>query len=221
MTGDDPMTVLVMAKAPVPGRVKTRLAVDIGDDRAAELAAAALLDTIAATQMSGGSGHLCLAGDLADAVRAEELAEALAGWTITPQRGNDFAQRLVNAHADAGDGLVAQIGMDTPQVTGQHLRAAANALSGNDAVLGRALDGGWWVLVRRDARVAEALAEVEMSTSSTCADTQRALTQAGHRVGLTAELLDVDTLDDARTVADLAPATLFAQAWRGIPLVTR
>lgn len=221
MTAQESFTVLVMAKAPVPGRVKTRLAVDIGDDRAADLAAAALLDTIEATRAAGAAGHLSLAGDLSDAVRGPQLTEALAGWRITPQRGDTFAERLVNAHADAGDGLVIQIGMDTPQVTGPLLRTAADDLSGNDAVLGPAPDGGWWVLGRRDPRVAEALAEVVMSTPSTCADTERALAHAGHRVARTATLLDVDTLVDARTVADLAPTTLFAQAWRELSEVTR
>ena len=63
-------TVLVMAKAPVPGRAKTRLAVATGDEVAADLAAAALLDTIAAVAaLSGARGHLALAGDLPTASR--------------------------------------------------------------------------------------------------------------------------------------------------------
>lgn len=207
---------LVMAKAPVPGLVKTRLATDIGDDRAADLAAAALLDTIEAVGAAGATGHLSLAGELADATRGDELAAALAGWRVTPQRGDGFAERLVNAHADAGYGPVLQVGMDTPQVTGPLLRAAADALADHDAVLGPAPDGGWWVLGRRDPRVAEALADVAMSTPSTCADTEQALVRAGHRVGFTAPLLDVDTLADAQEVAELAPTTRFAQSWRAL-----
>lgn len=79
------LTVLVMAKAPVPGRAKTRLAVHTGDDVAADLAAAALLDTVAAVEATPGArGHLALAGDLADGARGAELAHAVRGWTITP-----------------------------------------------------------------------------------------------------------------------------------------
>lgn len=207
-------TVLMMAKAPVPGRVKTRLAVDVGDRAAAELAAAALIDTIAAAGASEAARVLALDGDLAAAVRGDEIAAALDGWTVLPQRGHGFAERLVAAHADAGEGVVVQIGMDTPQVTGTMLRDAATALVGNDVVLGPALDGGWWVLVRRDPRVAQALAEVAMSTASTGADSEAALARAGHRVARTGILRDVDTLDDARAVAALAPDTHFAHAWR-------
>lgn len=221
MTANESLTVLVMAKAPVPGLVKTRLAADIGDDRAADLAAAALLDTIDAARAAGAAGHLSLAGELADALRSDEIAEALVGWRITSQRGDGFAERLVNAHADAGPGLVLQVGMDTPQLTAALIRGAADALADHDAVLGPAPDGGWWVLGRRDPRVAEALAGVEMSTPSTCADTEGALVHAGHRVARTATLLDVDTLADARVVAESAPATRFARSWRALCEVNR
>lgn len=213
-------TVLVMAKAPVPGRVKTRLAVAVGDHAAAELAAAALLDTIAAVRASNAAGVLALAGDLAGAIRGDEIAEALDGWTVVPQRGKGFAERLIAAHADAGEGVVVQIGMDTPQLTGPMLSDAAAALVGNDAVIGPAPDGGWWVLVRREARVAHSLAGVVMSTPSTCADTEAALARAGYVVVRTARLRDVDTLDDARAVAALAPDTHFARAWRSTAVAT-
>lgn len=216
MTGRmaDPMTVLLVAKAPVAGLVKTRLGALIGDDRAADLAAAALLDTIDACREADAAGHLSLAGDLADAVRGAELTAALDGWTVTPQRGEGFAERLVNAHLDAGPGLVVQIGMDTPQVTAADLHAVAAAMSGHDAALAPATDGGWWALARRDADVVRHVAEVEMSTASTCADTRAALERAGARVALAAALTDVDTTDDADLVAGLAPGTRFAEAWR-------
>lgn len=207
------MKVLVLAKAPVAGRVKTRLGADVGLDRAADLAAAALLDTIAASSAAADHCHLALDGDLEGAVRADELRAALAGWTISPQRGDCFAERLVNAHLDAGPGVVVQIGMDTPHVTPADLRAAADALGEDDAVLGPALDGGWWVLVRREARTAAPLADVAMSTPTTYDDTLAALRASGSTVAITAALQDVDTVADADAVAVLAPGTRFAQAW--------
>ena len=72
------LRVLVVAKAPVPGQVKTRLGIEIGMTEAAEIAAASLLDTLAACRDAVGPDacHLALAGDLADAVRRDELAEA-------------------------------------------------------------------------------------------------------------------------------------------------
>lgn len=208
------MKVLLVAKAPVAGRVKTRLGALVGDDVAADLAAAALLDTLDACRVAGVAGHLSLAGDLSDAVRGEEIRGALRGWTITPQVGGGFAERLVRAHADAGLGLVVQIGMDTPQVTAATLHEVADAMPGHDAVLAPATDGGWWALARRDPGVVRHLAQVPMSTKTTCADTQRALERAGATVAYAVAMTDVDTLHDADLVADLAPATRFAEAWQ-------
>jgi len=209
---------LVLAKAPVAGRVKTRLGADVGMAYAAELAAAALLDSLDACAAAFGPGAcwLSLSGDLTEAVRADELAAAIRGWTVVPQRGHDFGERLVNAHLDAGavDGAVVQIGMDTPQVTATDLTAVADGLGEHQAVLGDAPDGGWWVLGLRRAHAAAALRGVPMSTPTTGADTRSALEAAGLAVGTTTELTDVDTVADADAVAALAPHGRFAAAWR-------
>lgn len=209
-------TVLVMAKAPVAGRAKTRLAATTGDAVAADLAAAALLDTLAAVDATPGvRGLLALDGDLASAARGPAIREALAGWQVVPQRGGGFAERLVAAHADAGAGPVVQVGMDTPQLTPALLLGALADLDGHDACLGPADDGGWWVFARRDPAVAVPLAGVAMSTPSTYDDTRAAIRAAGHRVAATAPLHDVDTVADADAVAGSAPLTLFARAFRG------
>ncbi len=218
VTGAEPVRMLVVAKAPVPGQVKTRLGADIGMAAAAELAAAALLDTLAACTEAVGPQrcHLSLAGDvagdLAGAVEREALAAALAGWTVTPQHGDTFAARLVAAHHDV-PGPVVQIGMDTPQVTSALLLAAAAGLAGADAVLGPAPDGGWWVLALRDPSRAAPLLTVPMSTPTTYDETRAALETAGLRVGTTTQLRDVDTVADARLVSEAAPGTRFARVW--------
>lgn len=209
---------LVVAKAPVAGRVKTRLGADIGHDAAADVAASALLDTIdACTEAFGADGCLlALAGDLADAVRGAEIAAALTGWAQGTQRGATFAARLANAHADVPTGgPVVQVGMDTPQLSAEHLHEVARGLESHDAVLGPALDGGWWVLGLRRPRGAAALHDVPMSTPTTYADTRRALRGAGLEVGATVVLRDVDTVEDARAVARETQGA-FARTWRGI-----
>jgi glycosyltransferase A (GT-A) superfamily protein (DUF2064 family) len=216
------MQVLVVAKAPVAGLVKTRLGAVVGPEAAADLAAAALLDTLDAASAAVGPErcHLALAGDLADAVRGPEISELLRGWTITPQRGPDFAARLAAAHLDAGPGPVLQIGMDTPQVTPADLASVFTDLVALDAVLGPAGDGGWWVLGRRDPQAAQALAGVAMSEPTTYADTWAALEGCGQRVGTTDALRDVDTVEDAAVVAAEAAYTRFARAWRAHSQVT-
>jgi glycosyltransferase A (GT-A) superfamily protein (DUF2064 family) len=208
---------LVVAKAPEPGKVKTRLGRDIGMELAARVAAAALLDTLAACREARDLGalsacHISLDGDLDAAVCAEELREALDGWTVHPQVGDDFAERLADAHGRL-DGPVVQVGMDTPHATAEQLRDAAAGLAEHDAVLGPAEDGGWWVLALRDPAQAAALVGVPMSTDTTGADTRAALEAHGLTVGTTVTLRDIDTVPDADAAAAAAPGSRFAQVW--------
>lgn len=212
-----PGRALVLAKAPVPGRVKTRLGATVGDDVAASLATAALLDTLAACAAAFEECHLALDGDLAGTARGDELLAATSGWHVFAQSEGDLGTRLAHAHAvvaATGDGPVVQVGMDTPHVTPALLRAAARRVDVGTAVLGPATDGGWWVLGLVGARGAAALADVPMSTPDTGGATRSALVAAGLRVRSAATLRDVDTAADAAAVAAAAPDTRFAAAWR-------
>ncbi|MGZ4469129.1 MAG: TIGR04282 family arsenosugar biosynthesis glycosyltransferase [Nocardioidaceae bacterium] len=202
------LTLLVLAKTPVPGRVKTRLAADLrgGHDAAAIVAAAALLDTIDACVAAVGatSCRLALEGDLRGAVRGAEIRDALSGWTVVPQRGTGLGERLARAHADV-TGPVLQVGMDTPQLTADLLHRTAAGLASSDAVLAPAADGGWWALALRAGRDAAVLRDVEMSTPHTYRDTRTALLGAGLNVGVGEVLTDVDRLEDLVAVAEQAP----------------
>jgi len=203
-------TVLVVAKAPVPGHAKTRIARDVGDDVAAELAAAALLDTLQTSVASGMRVVVALTGDLDRAARSDELRQALGGLVVVPQAGETFGDRLARAHldADVGHGVV-QVGMDSPQLTADDLTAAADLLGLHPSVLGPAEDGGWWLLGVRHGTDASVLASVEMSTASTGHHTRQVLPAP---TALLRTLRDVDTWADARVVADEAPHTRFAAA---------
>lgn len=214
----DAPVVLVMAKAPVPGFAKTRLAAIVGPRAAADLAMDSLLDTLAAAARTGWPVVVALTGDLDSAPRADELGAALAQCTVIEQRGDGLGERLAAAHADAmADGTtVVQIGSDTPQVAPADLVAAHDRLAGHDAVLGPADDGGWWLLATRQPAVAECLVEVPMSRIDTGVRTMRALNAAGWRVGRTGRLCDVDTARDAAAVARSAPTTRFAARWAGV-----
>jgi uncharacterized protein len=211
------MRALVVAKAPVPGRVKTRLGAHVGMENAAGLAAAALLDTLAACGSAFADCHLALDGDLDDAVRFSELRRGLAGWTVHRQRGDGLGQRLAHAHADAaGPGPTVQVGMDTPQLTALHLHGVAEAARTGDAVLGPAADGGWWVLALSDPSAAAVLAGVPMSRPDTFAATRAALVAAGQTVRVGAGLTDVDTVEEAASVAADLTGGHFLHAWQAI-----
>jgi uncharacterized protein len=208
-------TLLIMAKAPVPGQVKTRLAPAFGSDGSVRMAVAALLDTLDAVRSSDVAARIvALSGDLVVATGGDEIARSLDGFEVIPQRGGTFADRLVHAHADAArSGLpVLQIGMDTPQVDGDLLTTAAGMLLAEevDAVLGPATDGGWWALGVSDPATASALARVPMSRADTGALTRAAIEDRGCSITELPMLTDVDTPADARTVgAAMSPTSRF------------
>lgn len=217
-----PVVGLVVAKAPVPGLAKTRLAAAIGDRKAAEIAAAALLDTLDAVAAAPVQSRVvAMTGDLDAACASEEIRDRLDAFTVVPQRGDDFADRLANAHLDAADAVgnrrVIQIGMDTPQVSADMLTECARELLGTDAVLGLADDGGWWVLGVSDAELANCLRTVPMSQSDTGALTLAALYANGIEVLRVAELADVDTVDDIDAVRRQCGAdSRFVRATAGV-----
>lgn len=211
-------TALVVAKAPIVGLAKTRLAVTIGEQEAAALAAAALLDTIETCSAAFGADACALAvtGELADAVEAEQLLSRLDGWSVFPQEGAGFADRLERAHRAAfvrAGGPVLQIGMDTPQATAEDLRALVRRMQGHDAVLAPALDGGWWALGVTHPALLQGLGEVPMSSPDTCAATRQVLEANGARVAIGDRLRDVDDAADAECVSADAPGTRFAHRW--------
>ncbi|WNV82186.1 DUF2064 domain-containing protein [Umezawaea sp. Da 62-37] len=211
------VSILVVAKAPVPGLAKTRLSPAVPPEQAADIAAASLLDTLDAVLATPGAiPVVAMTGDLAAAKRSDELRALLRRAIVVPQRGVDFATRLANAHADVAHlnaGLpVFQIGMDTPQVTAELLDRCVGSMRHVDGVLGPATDGGWWALGLRDGHQAGALRTVPMSRDDTGALTAAALRGRGLRLGRLPELSDVDDMGTALEVAAALPGSRFAEA---------
>ncbi len=200
---DGAMQVLVMAKAPVAGRVKTRLTPPLSPDRAAAVAQACLADTLdAVLHCQAGRRVLALEGSA-----GEWLPD---GFEVLDQRGSGLDERLANAWEDFGSGGV-QIGMDTPQVTAQLLDHALATLSESsvDAVLGLAEDGGWWAIGLRRPDPGVFLG-ISMSRGDTGRRQLERLNELGLRTALLPVLRDVDTIDDLRPVSAAAPGTRFA-----------
>ncbi|MBJ7328371.1 MAG: TIGR04282 family arsenosugar biosynthesis glycosyltransferase [Solirubrobacteraceae bacterium] len=201
---------IVIAKAPVPGRVKTRLCPPCTPEQAAALAEAALADTLAAVARTPAARKVCV-------LDGEPGRWLPGGFEVVPQRGAGLDERLASAFQDVG-GPALLVGMDTPQLTPTLLGDGLDALGrpGVDAVLGLAPDGGYWAVgLRRADR--ELFEGVPMSTSRTGAAQRTRLLEAGLRVRLLPELRDVDTIADAHVVAREAPrGGLFAAALAGL-----
>jgi rSAM/selenodomain-associated transferase 1 len=205
--------IMVIAKEPVPGRVKTRLTPPYTPAQAAELAAAALADTLAAVASAGVARRvLALAGSPGPWLPP--------GFDVIGQRGGDLDERIACALADARASCPAPlvlIGMDTPQVTPALLAAAAGPLVSGaaDAVFGMAEDGGFWLLGLREIDPALVLG-VPMSRPDTGALQLARLHQAGLRVRLLPELADVDTAAEAERIAAATPGSRFAACMQGL-----
>lgn len=193
---------MVVAKAPVPGRVKTRLVPPYSPEEAAALAEAALADTLDAALAAG-------ADEVVVALDGEPGTWLPPGCRLVRQRGDGLAARLAAAWEDAGGGGV-QIGMDTPQVTAADLDAALGALDDHHAALGPAEDGGWWALaLRRPA--AGAFDGVPMSAPDTGARQLDRLHALGLDVARLRTHRDVDLAVDVAAVAAAAPDGRFAR----------
>ena len=196
---------LVMAKEPRPGRVKTRLCPPCTPVEAAGIATAALADTLEAVAGCGADRRVL-------ALDGRPGPWLPAGFEIVRQVEGTFAERLDAAWARVG-GPGLQIGMDTPQVTADLLDASLARLldPGVDAVLGPALDGGWWAvgLHRHQPRLFDG---IPMSTGDTGACQAARLAELGLATAWLTPLRDLDTMADAEALASQCPTLRTAAA---------
>ena len=202
--------VLVMAKEPRPGRVKTRLCPPCSPEEAAAVAEAALADTLAAVAA-------CSARRKVLALDGRPGSWLPPGFEVIPQRGNDFNQRLAHAWSDTG-GAGIQIGMDTPQVGATELDGLLAELDRSDAVLGHALDGGWWAIGWRAADPEAMFAGVPMSAPDTGRAQESRIRALGLRLHRAAPKRDIDTVGDLRIVAAHHPFLRTARVARSLAL---
>ncbi|MFJ4525807.1 DUF2064 domain-containing protein [Streptomyces sp. NPDC088810] len=191
-------TLLVIAKEPLPGRVKTRLSPPFSPAEAAALAEAALADTLHAVAAAPAARRVLVL----DGAPGPWLPP---GFDVVPQCAGGLDARLADAFARC-EGPALLIGMDTPQVTPELLTVD---FAGYDACFGPAADGGFWALGLAEP-APELLRGVPMSTRWTGAVQRRRLVAAGLRVRDLPRLRDVDTAADAAAVAALAPHGRFA-----------
>ena len=204
-----PDVVVVLAKSPEPGRVKTRLQPTFSAAEAAALAGAAIRDTL-------------------DAVAELGPRRTVVAWDGPPvpwlpstvcvmrQRGSTLDDRLEHVFEDvyASEGnapaTVLLVGMDTPQLTAADLDVSWDD---RDAVVGPSCDGGYWAIGFR-RHVPGAIRGIPMSRSRTGAEQLARLRGLGLRIGTLPPQRDVDDAADAAEVATAAPGSRFARLHR-------
>lgn len=199
-------TVVVIAKEPVPGRVKTRLIGDFTAEQAADLAAAALADTLSAMdQVRCRRRVLLLDGQAGSWVPR--------GWEVIAQVPGGLDERLAAGFESLDDAPAVLVGMDTPQLRARQLNFNPTRF---DACLGMAADGGFWAIgFTSPARAGAVLRGVPMSTAETGSIQRQRMVSAGLAVQELDTLTDVDTAAEARSVALQSPSTRFARRWLG------
>jgi rSAM/selenodomain-associated transferase 1 len=187
---------VVIAKEPVPGAVKTRLAPLLGADGAARVAAAMLADTVAAMAEVDAEPWVCFAPPQA----RPRMARLAPGFGLLAQVEGDLGDRLAGCFAallGSGAERVVIVGADTPQVPRATYEAAFALLDQADVVLGPAEDGGYY-LVGAKAPLPELFVGVPMGTDAVLQVTMERAGRRRLRVGTVPMLRDLDRLEDLR-----------------------
>jgi hypothetical protein len=210
---------VIMAKAPVAGQVKTRLIGALDAAAAAKLYAAFLSDTFALAEAArdeleaeaeaaGIDYTLSIVLNYTPA-GAEEAFEQVEreGSLMIAQRGADLGERLENCFAQlfaAGCESVVVIGGDSPTLPGEYLPDAFDALEDDHTiVIGPTRDGGYYLIGMRRLH-AQLFADIPWSTNRALAETEKRANEAGVKIVLLPEWYDVDTPEDlARLRRDL------------------
>jgi uncharacterized protein len=197
-------TLIVLAKQPRPGSVKTRLQPALTAVQAADVATAALRDTLRAAENAPARQRiLAFDGDVRGWLPL--------GWRHVVQPTDALDARLTHAFTAAGRGPALLVGMDTPQLQPHHL-IAFDAVT-YDACLGLCPDGGYWAIGFSNPQAATpSITGIPMSRTDTGPRQYARLVELGLRVQLLPSLVDVDTIDDAIEVARLVPESAFATA---------
>ncbi len=196
---------VVMARELIPGRVKTRLAADVGDARALELYAGLLAGTLAQVDLIDGCARVvALAGATAGSITSR------AGWTVLRQRGDTLGERLTGVFAElfaAGATSVVAVNSDSPPIPEEYLRQAVDlattvAPSGR-LVVGPAADGGYYLVGMNEAtwrrqgdRVRELLATPAMGSAALLAATLHDAAERGLEVCQLPLWIDIDDARD-------------------------
>jgi glycosyltransferase A (GT-A) superfamily protein (DUF2064 family) len=192
-SGDEQPRVLIAAKAPLAGKVKTRLSPQLAPGLAARLAAAFLIDVLAAARaVDPGAGFLCPPGDAGD------LQARFPGTAIVVQAGDGLTGALATG---LGTGAVVVAG-DAPGIRPETIAAALAATE--ELVLAPSHDGGFG-LIRFRGNADALFAGIVWSTGSVLDQTVAAARAAGLRARLLEPVADVDTVADL-AVLDLSRA---------------
>ena len=191
------VVVIVMAKLPTPGRVKTRLAPPLTADDAARLHREFLLHVVHRLR----TWPIIACHDPPDA--QAEMRGLLVGVDLLPQSDGDLGERLTSAATQCGAREVIFVGADSPDVPETHLHRVAELLGTHDVVIAPAEDGGFWsVAISSRVEPAKLFAGIEWSTGRERSQTLERARRLGYNVALADQWADVDCPDDLQRLLE-------------------
>ena len=198
--GKMPAALVIFAKAPIPGQVKTRLTPALTEDEAATLHGSFVLDTLERTKAAVGRFKLPVDRFLACAPSSSHvffrIMEARHGVTLLDQQGEDLGIRMHHAFDSLfrrGYQRICLVGTDVPSLPLTHYRDAMEALVHHDVVIGPANDGGYY-LIGLTRPHHDLFINIPWSTDDVMTRTQQKAITAGLRVSLLPPWSDVDTI---------------------------
>lgn len=201
-----PGALVIFAKAPIPGEVKTRLCPPLTPDEAATLHGSFILDMLERTKFAVAKLQLPFHRYLACAPSSElvffKIMEERQGVRLLDQVGEDLGQRMHRTFVDLFDKGYTQVllvGTDVPTLPLSVYQEAIAMLGRSDVVLGPALDGGYY-LIGLTKPAEQLFTEIPWSTDQVLAVTQQKAKTLGLSFGLTTAWRDVDTIADLHSL---------------------
>ena len=184
---------VIMAKRPAMGRVKRRLAREIGATAAVRFYRFSLTHTV--LRLAADPRWLTVIA--LDSIAGGAKFRSRKRAALMPQGAGNLGARMQRLFARLPPGPVIVVGSDIPSIRAIHIAEAFRLLGQADAVFGPAEDGGYWLVgLKRSPRVLAPFARVRWSGPHALADTRANL--KGKRVALAARLSDVDRAEDFR-----------------------
>ncbi len=199
---------VLIAKEPLPGVAKTRLAAGVGRDRAAQLGDGFLHDTSRTCQAVCAAGDIELCISMGAETSREYFRALAAEARLAVQPQGDFGTRLraaFEAGFRAGAERVVLIGSDTPQLRSERVDAAFAALRPGAAVIGPAFDGGYYLLGLCEP-YPELFEDIAWSTADVLRQTEARVRALGLELTKLPAMLDIDTVDDLDQLSALLAA---------------
>ena len=196
------IALVVFAKAPIPGQVKTRLCPPLTPDEAATVHGSFVLDTLERTRTAVSKYRLPVDRYLACAPSSTlpffKIMEERQAVRLLDQEGDDLGARMdraIVALFARGYHRVVIVGTDVPSLPLEHYQQAVHLLDGLDVVLGPALDGGYYLIGLKQP-VPALFHDIPWSTDRVLAHTKEKAAGLGLSLGVLPEWRDIDTIED-------------------------